>query len=277
MPDSMFAGSREADRQRPEFRMVDEHFTDDANGHTPFLSVRGEALLEVEPEIATVSVTLVARDSSPDEVLTRLRERAQRLSSVIDHFHDALDKVETSAVRVIPEFKDSKPSERILGYAGELRTTVTVSDFTHLGDLVVQTARGDMVAVSGPWWSLRSDSPVFRRCRVLAVEDAVCRAREYAEALGSELTGLLELADAGLSFVGPHDPKSHTNATTSSSSTSPVREDLSLEPAMQTVHAQVEARFTMSAPDLTPKGQHSVRASSSSTAPNSSAAAPAKA
>ncbi|HXW34786.1 MAG TPA: SIMPL domain-containing protein, partial [Acidimicrobiales bacterium] len=134
----------------------------------PFVSVRGEALLVVEPEIATVAVTLMAKDSTPDEVLSRLRERSQRLSSVLDRFGEALEKVETAAVRVIPEFKDSKPNERITGYGGELRTTVTVSDFTHLGELVVQSARGDLVAVTGPWWSLRNDSPVFRRCRVLA-------------------------------------------------------------------------------------------------------------
>jgi uncharacterized protein len=240
----------------------------------PLVSVRGETVLEVEPEIATVSVTLMARDATPDEVLARLRERSQRMAGMIERFGSMVEKVETAAVRVIPEFKDGKPKERIVGYVGELRTTITVGDFTYLGELVGQTSRGDLIAVSGPWWSLRHDSSVFRRSRELAVEDAVRRAREYADALGCELTGLLELADVGLSTTGwgdapPAGPRPLMAATANGAAANGVSangvttngsggHELNLEPARQTVRAQVEARFRMSAPDLTPRGRHSI-------------------
>jgi uncharacterized protein YggE len=245
----------------------------------PLVSVRGETVLEVEPEIATVSVTLMARDATPDEVLARLRERSQRMAGLIERFGTMVEKVETAAVRVIPEFKDGGPKERIVGYLGELRTTITVGDFTHLGELVGQTSRGDLIAVSGPWWSLRHDSTVFRHSRELAVEDAVRRAREYASALGCELTGLLELADVGLSTTGwgdphPPGPRAVMAAVANGVAGSDVPgngvggngvpggngggHELNLEPARQTVRAQVEARFRMSAPDLTPRGRHSL-------------------
>ncbi|HXW34678.1 MAG TPA: hypothetical protein VEJ87_08865, partial [Acidimicrobiales bacterium] len=61
-----------------------------------------------------------------------------------------------------------------------------------------------------------------------------------------------------------------------SAATTPDNDELSLEPARQTVRAQVEARFTMSAPDLTPKGRHSMGGNGSvttSTATNSGAPA----
>jgi uncharacterized protein len=233
----------------------------------PLVSVRGETVLEVEPEIATVSVALLARDATPDEVLARLRERSQRMNGVIERFGAMVEKVETAAVRVIPEFKDNKPKERIVGYVGELRTTITVCDFTYLGELVGQASRGDLIAVTGPWWSLRPTSPVYRKSRILAVEDAVRRAREYADAVGSELTGLLEIADVGLSTVGTSPPHLVTAAAATGVAhaagngygpNGTVHHELNLEPARQTVRAQVEARFHMSAPDLTPRGRHSM-------------------
>jgi uncharacterized protein len=98
------------------------------------------------------------------------------------------------------------------------------------------------------------------------VGDAVRRAREYADAVGSELTGLLEIADVGLSTTGisaapPASPAvvaGVSHATGNGYGTNgTVHHELNLEPARQTVRAQVEARFHMSPPDLTPRGRHS--------------------
>ena len=48
------------------------------------------------------------------------------------------------------------------------------------------------------WWALRPDSPVYRDARLAAARDAMVRAREYAEAFGGSIAGLIEAADAGL-------------------------------------------------------------------------------
>jgi uncharacterized protein YggE len=56
----------------------------------------------------------------------------------------------------------------------------------------------DLVSVAGPWWALRPDRPVYRDARLAAARDAMVRAREYAEAFGGGIAGLIEAADAGL-------------------------------------------------------------------------------
>ena len=65
-----------------------------------------------------------------------------------------------------------------------------------------------MTALEGPWWKLRHDSPVHRQARQEAARDAVVRAREYAEALGARLLGLVELADESLVTEAPA-PRAH--------------------------------------------------------------------
>src|SRR5260370_7159817 len=55
-----------------------------------------------------------------------------------------------------------------------------------------------MVAVTGPGWPLRPGSQVYREVRLAAARDATQRAREYAEAFGGRVTGLVEAADTGL-------------------------------------------------------------------------------
>lgn len=56
------------------------------------------------------------------------------------------------------------------------------------------------------WWSLRPDSPAHARARRQVVQEALKRAREYADALGSHLTALLEIADLGAENAAPSHP-----------------------------------------------------------------------
>jgi hypothetical protein len=95
---------------------------------------------------------------------------------------------------------------------------------------------------------------VHGRVRVAAVRDAVRRARDYAAALGSELSGLVEVADARLLS----DSRGQAEVIGQQSARLPHRvrasapEDFSIDlvPAKQVVRATVEARFTIAEPDL---------------------------
>lgn len=224
----------------------------------PVVSVRGEAVLEVEPEVATVRVTVAARDKERDRAIASLERRADVLSSLLARFGDAVERVETAAVHVSPQFKDNKPNEKIVGYVATMSSTVVVSDFAVLGDMVSELSSQELAEVAGPWWSLRPDSDRYRQARVAAAQDAVGRAREYAEALGGSLQGLVELADSGLlsDMGGPVEPPMVPAAAMrpagaprgAAPAAGPPPIDFS--PARQVVRARVEGRFTMTAPDL---------------------------
>ena len=221
------------------------------------VSVRGEAVVEVEPEIAWLDVSVGAQDRDRDEALRSLDRRSSSVLALLESF--AVDRVETASVRIGPQFKDNKPRERIIGYNALIRHTVQVADFTRLGDLVARLAEQEMVDVWGPRWALRRDSEVYRSARMAAARDAVNRAREYAEALGSRLAGLVELADTGLlseavsrGSGGPSYPVAPMAASASmlrgGSAAPPEPVALDLEPVHQVVRANVEARFTIDPP-----------------------------
>lgn len=216
----------------------------------PTLAVRGEATREVDPEIAQFSVTVAARDKDRQKTLTRLADRAEAVRSVIDGYGGAIERTETSGLRVYPETKRS--GERVSAYQGSVTTMVTVADFAVLGELMVRLADQEQTSVAGPWWSLRRESPVYRQARRDAIDDALTRARDYAEALGARLTRLLELADAGLSRAPvPLAPGGAGGGMVFRSMAKAEGEPrIELDPQRQTVHAEVEARFAISEPEI---------------------------
>lgn len=216
---------------------------------SPLISVRGVAELEVEPEIAQITVRLEARDSDRSRTLERLTERNKSCLELIRSYGDAVEKLETSGFSVAPLFRDRRRDEKVHRYQGSVRVTATVCDFTALGEMVTRLAAQELTSVAGPWWSLRSDSKVHRKARQRAAREAVTRAREYAEALGCALTGLVSLSDVGLTPHAPDYPMPVAAGLAYGSAQPAEPPPLDLEPRTQTVRAEVEARFTTTAPD----------------------------
>ncbi|MBO1335425.1 SIMPL domain-containing protein [Streptomyces sp. VRA16 Mangrove soil] len=219
----------------------------------PRLTVRGEAHLEADPELARIGITITARNTDRRTTLDDLTRRNATTLDLIKSYGEAVEKLQTGAFSIAPEFTKHGRGERIRTYRGTVHLTTELTDFTALGELTTRLADLDLTRVDGPWWSLRPTSPVHAAARRQAVHEAVRRAREYADALGTTLAALVELADIGaeghparfdramvrMSAAGPYTDGIDDNPAT-----------LDLEPERQEVHAAVNARFTLHPPTL---------------------------
>lgn len=219
----------------------------------PTLAVRGEAVLEVPPEVARIDVSVAAGEKDEATTVRLLSERAAAVDKILASFPDAIEKTDTSGVRVSPRVASSTMRPGEAGYRGAVYHAILVTGFDRLGELMAELAEQEQTEVGGPWWELRPGSPVYGRVRVAAVRDAVRRARDYSAAVGSELTGLVELADARLlsDFRGQPESVTHPSARLPHRVRAAAPGEFAdLVPAKQVVRATVEARFTIAPPDL---------------------------
>ncbi|MFK0252894.1 SIMPL domain-containing protein [Streptomyces sp. NPDC090445] len=219
---------------------------------TPRVAVRGEALLEVDPEIARIGITVSARGTDRRTALEDLTRRNNAVLELVKTYGEAVEKTETGAFSITPELTRHGRGERVRAYHGRVHITAELSDFTALGELTTRLADLELTHVDGPWWSLRPTSPAHGEARRQAVLEAVQRAREYASALGADLTALVELADEGaentLAYTAA--PAGAVRSMAFAGTEETAAPPLDLEPQRQTVRAQVNARFTMTPPRL---------------------------
>jgi uncharacterized protein YggE len=207
----------------------------------PLVSVRGEATREVPPELAVFSVTVSARGKDRQATLTRVAERAAAQRVLLDGYAEAIERRETGRVEVYPEVKGN--AERVSAYHGNVTTTVVVTDFSALGELLLRLGNQDQTAISGPWWQLRPGSTAGAEVRQAAVAEALSRAREYAEAVGARLDRLVEIRDDGDGGgVVPVMRAAFRGAAPEVNAT------LEIDPQPQTVHAAVIVRATITEP-----------------------------
>ncbi|WP_329017208.1 SIMPL domain-containing protein [Streptomyces sp. NBC_00690] len=218
---------------------------------TPRVAVRGEARLEVDPEIARIGITVVARGSDRRAALADLTRRNTAVLDLVRSYGEAVEKLETGAFSITPELAKRGKGEHVRTYHGKVYLIAELADFTALGELTTRVGDLEMTRVDGPWWKLRPQSPAHGEARRQAVLEAVQRAREYAGALGAQLSALVELADLGAEDGGGYSmARAAPMAFAGSAELAKGAPALDLEPQRQTVYAQVNARFTMTPPVL---------------------------
>ncbi|NED92817.1 SIMPL domain-containing protein [Streptomyces sp. SID11233] len=219
----------------------------------PRLAVRGEAHLEIDPEIARVGITVSARGKDRRTALEDLTRRNTTVLELARTYGEAVEKLETGAFSITPELTQRGRDEKIRAYHGRVHITAVLGDFTALGEFTTHIADLDMTRIDGPWWALRPNSPAHGEARRQAVREAVQRAREYADAVGAQLAALVELADLGAENTAPAMPAAPGGyGATRGFAGAPAEAApaLDLEPQRQTVRAQVNARFIITPPNL---------------------------
>ena len=222
-------------------------------GSPAVISVRGEALLTVEPEVVDLTVVVATHAKERREAFERLVKRNDEVLALLRSYGDSVERIESSGVAVHPEVRKGGRDEKVRSYRGAVRVEVRIADFAVLGEIVARVADLDAAHLEGPQWRLRRTSPVYRKARTRAVGEARTRAEDYAEALGSRITGLIELADSGLmqsertrTTAAQYVNRAVASPIGSFGSTEPPT--LDLEPVMQEVRASVEARFYATQP-----------------------------
>jgi uncharacterized protein len=213
-----------------------------ASSPAPIITVRGEAQLEVDPDLASFSLTVHATGESAAAVRSELADASGRVASLVREFGMAIERSSTSGLQVTPVF-NRRTATKISGYRGSFDTSVTLHDFDALSPLVVAFSALANCQISGPWWSLSPDNTAYRKVRLDAIAEARRRADDYAAAFGGAVADLLEVSDLEAAFGGGREMRAFAMAKGADES------GFEFEPAAQSVSGQVTVRFTMAFPN----------------------------
>lgn len=214
----------------------------------PLVTVRGQATLLVDPDRVSVSAGVTVFAATAAAARAALGARQDAVRAVLAEHAQATSRSHTDWFRVSPVYQH-KLRNRITQYVGSMSTTVVLSDFEHLSDLVIGLSSVAECSVAGPTWTLEPGNPAHRTARVNAIADARLAAADCAAAFGAELVGLAEVSDLSEMTLGMV-PLSASSRMFAQASTTEPEPEFDFEPQQQTVSAEVTVRFYLSSPDL---------------------------
>ncbi|WP_165067081.1 SIMPL domain-containing protein [Marisediminicola senii] len=214
------------------------------------ITVRGEHMALLAPELATVDLTIQHDGPVRDAVVAALTSTADRLIQAIvratDRHPSPLVSSANESVRVWAErpwTPDGVQQDHV--HHATMRFSVVIDDFVFLDGFVDDVAAMPGIAVEGVSWSLTEPTRLatLDDVRQRAVQDAVAKATVYARTIGIDAVRVTALADAGM-LTDAGRPATGFEQSMMLRSAPAAAPGISLHPEEIEVSAAVDARFT---------------------------------
>lgn len=121
---------------------------------------------------------------------------------------------------------------------------VIVRDFGLLGRITQALAAHDEISVHGVAWTVDDDNAAWALTRADAVREVLRRGRHYADALGGMVTGVAQIADAGMLAEGRRTERPFVAFAARGAPARNVDDDeSSLDPVPQVLVATIDAQL----------------------------------
>jgi uncharacterized protein YggE len=213
--------------------------------------VKGWGQARSMPDRAVIDVLVDAEGDTREQSYSEAVRLAQRVDEVLTNRADAVARALTAVLTVHPRSRWKRGESVRKGWRAARGTTVEVTDFSQLGELLAElTSAGG--AVSGPTWRLEESNPAYRDARRTAAEDARRRAEDYAGALGLALGPVAWVSEPGLRGGSEESGRFGAARAAQAGGAAMAREPdevIDVTPAEMTTTAEVEVGFSLQSND----------------------------
>ena len=207
----------------------------------PRVTVSGEGMVRVAPDMAVITVESNVTRNTPREAAQEARKGIDAaLAAARKAVRDTAD-LRTARVSLTPEY-DWRDGKRVFrGYAAGQTLEITVRDLSKLESLLDELYKSPVTGLQGPEFRHSKADSLRRAASALAVRDARENARVLCEAAGKGCDELAALRMAGAGHAPQPLPKFEAMRAMAADAGGV----MPVQPGVLTFSASVEAEYRM--------------------------------
>ena len=166
-----------------------------ADQPTRSITVTGTGFAEIEPDRATLHMSIVAREPTLDAAQKGAADVAKQVLKMADRLDLARDRVDTTGASVRPDYRwnREKEEQESRGYIAERQIAVKIDELEKLGAVVEGVVSAGVNQVSPPQLDSSKRKETHRRALRAAAEDAKANAMELAVTLDARLGQVISI------------------------------------------------------------------------------------
>ena len=179
---------------------MSSHAADSGQLDPAVLSVTGEGMVAAAPDMVTVTIGVVSQAAEAADALAANNAAMAGLNDVLDGFDIAGNDRRTSNFNIMPRYdrrRDDGGAPDISSYEVSNQLAVTYRDVGRLGELLDAVVAAGSNRIEGLAFGNIDSAGYLDQARKLAVENALHKARLYAEAAGGRAGRVISIAEAG--------------------------------------------------------------------------------
>lgn len=165
------------------------------------ITVSGEGLVSVDPDMATVTLGVQTEGQTPAEALDQASVATAAVLAALDSSGIAAEDIRSGAVRLNPRYSSNVLSSgtQIIGYSAVNTVNVQVNDLAMLGGLLAGLVGEGANRLDQLTFGLQDPTAAMDEARRRAVAEGARLAALYADAAGVSVGSLVTLSDNGSS------------------------------------------------------------------------------
>lgn len=172
------------------------------NRAEPTLSVQGNGVVRVPPDVATVRVGVSTEGESASEVQAEANAAASAILDAVRSEGVDERQVQTARLQLFPIYASQGPGEnttpRIIGYRASNTVTIRIDDLFRVGEVIDAALGAGANQLQGVGFGLDDDREAREDALRRAVEEARSKAEVMADALDVDLDGILSINEGGI-------------------------------------------------------------------------------
>lgn len=166
-----------------------------AEEQTRTITVNGTGTAEVEPDRATLRMSIVAREPTLAAAQKAAADVTSKVLKMTDRMDIDRDQVDTTGASVRPDYRwnRDKEEQELRGYIAERQISVVIEDLEKLGAVVEGAVDAGVNQVSPPHLDSSKRKKTYREALRAAADDARENAFQLADALGAKLGRVISI------------------------------------------------------------------------------------
>jgi len=160
---------------------------------TTKVTVAGEAVIKVEPDVAVLVITVVTQSAQAIEAQQENARKSESVGSAVKAIAGPDAEIKTSDYTLQPQYdyRDNR-LPKIIGYDARNSVTVTISDLKNVGAVIDAASKAGANSIQSVSFILRQTSPARGVALRDATKQAMNKAQSIAEALGGRVLRVVE-------------------------------------------------------------------------------------
>ena len=167
------------------------------------ITVSGEGIINVVPDVANVSLGVENQENSPAEAQARNSAIMSDVLSAIMALGVEESDIQTAWFNMSPIYDWTGPERRVMGYMVSNNINVTVRDIDMVGTILAAAAEAGANMGSNVSFGLLDNSIAYNQALSQAVTDATVKAQTIAQALGVSVGRVVHVGEMGFTSFMP--------------------------------------------------------------------------
>ncbi len=162
------------------------------------VTVSGDARISVDPDTATVTISVVTQNPSAVEAQQSNAARTTAVLSAVKSAAGPGSEIKTSGYSLIPQrvYTQNEPPT-ITGYEARNGVIVTMNDLTRVGPVIDAASKAGANNIEGVSFSLREDRDARGRALAESTRAAMAKANILAQTLGGRIARIVSISEGG--------------------------------------------------------------------------------